>query len=81
MRVLHVVNIYFVLPFYLGDQIQYLNEKGHEIHIICSPSELIKDFAKKQNCNYAEIPVLKSIDIRQDLISLFLIIKYIKCIK
>jgi len=78
MKVLHVVNIYFVLPFYLGDQIQYLNEKGHEIHIICSPSELIKDFAKKQNCNYAEVPVLKSIDIRQDLISLFRIIKYIK---
>lgn len=78
MNILHVVNVFFVLPYFLGDQLKYINSKGHNIHIICSPSEYLKEFAKKQNCQYAEIPILKSYNIRQDIISLIGIIKYIK---
>ena len=57
MNILHVVNIYFVLPYFIGDQFKYFKEKGYNMNVACSPSEYLADFAKEQGFAYIETPV------------------------
>ena len=60
-NILHVVNIYFVIPYFIGGQFRYFRQKGYNLHVVCSPSCYLKDYAKEQNFDYREIPVLRSI--------------------
>ena len=76
--ILHVVNIYFVLPYFIGDQFLYFNNKGYKLHVICSPSEHIHNYALEKKFSYKEISILRSISILQDIKSIVLICKYIK---
>lgn len=77
-NILHVVNIYFVLPFFIGDQFKYFREKGYKMNVVCSPSEYLADYAKEQGFDYLESPVNRSISISQDLGTIRNICKYIK---
>lgn len=78
MNILHVVNIYFAIPFFLGNQLTYFRKKGYDIHIVCSPSDELDDYAKKQGFKYKEIPILRKISLIQDLKSIWLIFRYIR---
>lgn len=77
-KILHVVNIYFVLPYFIGDQFKYFNKKGCQQFVVCSPSLLLSEYSKKQGFQYKEIPVLREINVFQDLKSMYQICKYIK---
>lgn len=77
-RILHVVNIYFVIPYFLGDQLIYFTKRGYKEYIICSPSEEIYEYSKSHNFNYKEIPILRSISFWRDLKAIWEICKYIK---
>lgn len=78
MNILHVVNIYFVLPFFIGDQFKYFKDKGYKMNVVCSPSPYLKEFAKDQGFEYIETPVNRSISIKQDLKSILNICNFIK---
>lgn len=78
MNILHVVNIYFVLPYFIGDQFKYFAAKGHKMNVICSPSPYIEEYARKQSFEYKETPVNRSISIKDDLKSIRAICQYIK---
>lgn len=75
--ILHVVNVYFVLPYFFGDQFLYLEENGFDVHVICSPSKHLEQYAKEKKIKYCEINVLRSFSILQDLESLYKICSYI----
>jgi len=45
-NILHVVNIYFVLPYFIGGQFKYFKEKGYRFHVVCSASEYLEAYAK-----------------------------------
>lgn len=77
-RILHVVNIYFVIPYFLGDQLIYFSKRGYKEYIICSPSEEIYKYSKSHNFNYKEIPILRSISFWRDLRATWEICEYIK---
>jgi glycosyltransferase involved in cell wall biosynthesis len=77
MNILHIVNVFFVVPFFFGDQFNYLKNRGYNIFLICSPDQNLKKQSKIQGFIYKEIPVLKKISPIQDLISIFLIYRYI----
>lgn len=77
-NILHVVNIYFVLPYFIGDQFKYFKEKGYNLNVVCSPSEYLAEYAKKQGFEYIESPVNRSISIIQDLSTILNICKFIK---
>jgi glycosyltransferase involved in cell wall biosynthesis len=77
-NILHVVNIYFVLPYFIGDQFKYFKDKGYNMHVVCSPSEYLDEYAKKQGFDYITTPVNRSISIKEDLGSIKNICKYIK---
>lgn len=78
MNILHVVNIYFVLPFFIGDQFKYFKERGHNMNVACSPSEYLAGYAKEQGFEYIETPVNRSFSIRQDVGTIRNICKFIK---
>lgn len=77
-KILHVVNISFVIPYFLGKQLNYFNDSGYKEYIICSPSDELKDFSLQYNFKYKEVDILRSISIFKDLIAVFDTIKYIR---
>lgn len=78
MHLLHVVNIYFAIPFFLGEQLKYFKEKGYEEHIICSPSDELADYATEMGFRYEEVPVVRKIAIVKDIKAVWKTIRYIR---
>ena len=66
MKILHVVNISFTIPYFLGEQLLYFSKKGYLIYIACSPSEKLKDYSIAYHFSYKEIPILRKFSIFQD---------------
>ncbi len=77
MNILHVINIYFSLS-YFGDQFLHFHEKGYKEFLVCSPSKYLKEYAKKQQINYMEVPINRSISIGADLKAIWTVYRYIK---
>lgn len=78
MNILHVVNIYFVLPYFIGGQFKYFKDKGYSLYVCCSPSEYLPNYANKQGFDYCETPINRSISVIQDLKSIINVVKYIR---
>jgi glycosyltransferase involved in cell wall biosynthesis len=76
--ILHVVNVFFVLPHFFGDQFSYFKNKGYKVHVICSPSEYLRGFAAMKQFVYKEIPVLRKIALKADIWAVVRICRYIK---
>jgi glycosyltransferase involved in cell wall biosynthesis len=77
-QILHVVNIYFVLPYFIGDQFLFLKGKGHKVHVICSPSSYLEDYANKMQFDYLEVEITRAIKPIKDINVLLRICLYIK---
>lgn len=77
-HILHVVNIYFVIPYFLGGQFEYFRELGYELDVVCSESPYLAPYASQHNFGYREIPILRSINPIQDFKSIRQICRYIK---
>lgn len=48
------------------------------MNVVCSPSEYLADYAKEQGFKYAEIPVNRSLSVRQDLTGILHICEFIR---
>lgn len=66
MNLLHVVNISFVIPFFLGDQLLYFKKKGYKEYIVCSPSVELESQAKKFGFVFKGIPIMRKISLFSD---------------
>lgn len=77
-KILHVVNISFVIPYYLGEQIDYFNSKGHSIIIGCSPSEDFFEYSKKKPFTPLSLEIKRSFAIIKDVIAIFKLTLYLK---
>jgi len=77
-NILHIVNIYFTLPFFIGDQFLFFNTKGYNLHVICSPSEYLKSYSEKMNFCYKEVQISRSFSILKDIKAIVLICRYIR---
>lgn len=77
-NILHVVNIFFVLPYFIGSQFKYLNKRGFKQHVICSPSHHLHEYSKEMGFQYQEIEILRAIHLLKDIKSIIQIVRYIK---
>ena len=77
-KILHVVNISFVIPFYLGDQIDFFKSKGHSISIACTPSLDFFEYAKQKAFTPVPIDVVRSFSVIKDLKAIFSLTMYLK---
>jgi glycosyltransferase involved in cell wall biosynthesis len=78
LKVLHVVNISFVLPYFIGDQFTYFKDRGLDIHVACTPSKHLFDYSKEKKFIPFGVNVLREINIIEDICSIYKISKYIK---
>lgn len=77
-KILHVVNIYFVLPYFIGGQFKHFAHKGYQMFVACSPSAYLKQYAQDNLFSYIETPVRRSVSIKDDLLSIRNIYRYIR---
>lgn len=77
-KVLHVVNVSFVLPYFIGGQFIYLSEKGFEFHVGCTPSDHLSKLSHEMKFEIVEINVVREINIIEDIRSIITLYKYIK---
>ena len=80
-KILNVVSVYFSIPFFFGEQLSYFKKKGYEIHIICSPSDKLKNYSKIHQFKYYEVPILRKFSIIKDIKAVINVYKYIKKMK
>lgn len=78
MKILNSTNIFFTIPYFFGNQLKYFTDKGHEIHLSCSPSPQVSGYAQSHGCKYVEIAISRRFDMAQDLKSLRNLIVYIR---
>lgn len=78
MKILHVVNVSFVLPYYLGQQISYFKNKNFDIHIVCTESNDLFEFCDKYKIKCFPLKITRKLDIISDLTSLYRLYKIIK---
>lgn len=78
MKILHVVNISFVIPYFLGKQLKWFTEKGNKEFVICSDSDELKDFSERYSFSYRAIDVLRKISIKKDIKAVKETVKYIR---
>lgn len=77
-NLLHVVNISFVIPYFLGKQLKYFTEKGYREYVVCSPSEELDDLALKYNFEYKTMVVSRKISMGKDFKAVKSTMKYIR---
>jgi glycosyltransferase involved in cell wall biosynthesis len=77
-RLLHVVNISFVVPYFIGNQVDYLHSLGYSVSVACSPSQHFSDYAKEKNFIPFPINIQRSFSIINDLKSVVKLICFIK---
>src|SRR5574344_2114078 len=77
-NILHVVNIYFVLPYFIGGQFAFFRQKGYRMFAVCSESEYLDGYAREQGFGYKVVPVKRSFSVKQDLKSIRQICSYIR---
>lgn len=77
-KILNVVNVFFTLPFFLGNQLSYFTRKGYEIHLGCSPHPKLEEFAAQHNCKSVAIEISKHFTVRKDVIAAYQLWKYIR---
>lgn len=66
-NVLHVINISFVIPYFLGKQLLYMREKGYNMNIICSPSPQLAILAKNYSFSYKGINIYRKFSFLADI--------------
>ena len=68
-KIFHVFNSSFVIPFFLGDQINYFQSQGNEIYVSCTDSEHAQKYAQEKGFKYFPIKILRKISVNSDLIA------------
>lgn len=76
-NILHIVHKSFVLPFFIGEQFIHFRQKGHKLHVICSPSDHLKAYALKMQFNYYGVEIQRDSASFKDIAALISICKYI----
>lgn len=66
MNILHVVNISFVIPFFLGKQLAYFSSKGYKEYVVCSPSDELEEFSNNYGFENHPIDILRKFSLISD---------------
>lgn len=78
MKVLHVVNISFVLPYFIGGQFDFFPKKDIKFFVACTPSDDFFKYAKEKSFEPVPVPVLREINLVQDIKTIVTLYKLIK---
>lgn len=77
-KILHVVNISFVLPYFIGDQFDYFMEKGVKFYVACQSSVHLTDYSKQKGFTPIGLNSLREVNIIEDIKAIYMLIRLIK---
>ncbi|QQT43605.1 Glycogen synthase [Sphingobacterium multivorum] len=77
IKVLHVVSISFSLKYFIGNQFLYFRNLGVKSYVACSDSTELFELASKYDFVAYPLPIKRSIDPIQDLLSIINLRKFI----
>jgi len=78
MKILHVVNIDFTIPYYFGGQFCYMKNFGIQTSVACTSSTLLDTYGADYCFIPHHIPIKRQISPLSDLRSVFLLYKLIR---
>lgn len=78
MKILHVVNISFVIPFFLGKQLNHFSSKGYKEYVVCSPSDELDVFSKRYEFKNHPYEILREFSLLSDLKAILHVYRLIK---
>src|SRR6218665_1541197 len=65
-KILHVVNISFVLPYYIGGQFDYFQQKGVEFFVACYEDDFFLQYTRNKGITPIPANILREINIKED---------------
>lgn len=77
-KILHVVNVAFTIPYFLGKQLAYFSDKGYDEYVACSPSDDLRKYANLYRFHYKEIEITRQISVIKDLKAIYYLWKFIR---
>lgn len=77
-KILHVINVSFVINHFFGNQFTHFSKKGYDFTVACTEDEYLHKQAKEKGFRAFPIPVLKAISPIQDIVSIVKLAKFIK---
>ncbi|MDM1503172.1 glycosyltransferase family 4 protein [Myroides marinus] len=77
-KVLHVINVSFVINHFFGNQFKYFNDKGYDFTVACTEDEYLYQESLDKKFKIFPVPVLRSIAPLKDLVSIYKLFKFIK---
>jgi len=75
--ILHVVNTYFAVPYFIGGQFLYFGERGNEMHLICPGSEFLEQYSRDMKFKYSVVDITRTFTLLKDLKAMVAIARYI----
>ncbi len=61
-RILHVVNISFVLPYYIGEQFDNFQTLGIKTYVACTPSNHLQEYSVQKNFTPISVNIFREIN-------------------
>lgn len=79
--IVHVVNSYFAATYFIGEQFRYFHDRGYKMHLICTNSPFLEEYALKMGFILKEVNLTRRITPVQDIIAFFKILIYVRRVK
>ncbi len=76
--ILHVVNTYFAVPYFIGGQFLYFRERGNDMHLICPGSEFLEQYSRDMEFKYSIVDITRTFTLLKDLKAMIAISRYIR---
>lgn len=77
-KVLHVVSVSMVLPYFIGEQFTHFTDKGIKFYVACQPSEHLNQYAQLMGFEKKEINILREINLVEDYRAIKELVAFIK---
>lgn len=77
-KILHVINVSFVINHFFGNQFGHFTKKGYDFTVACTEDEELHKQAKSKGFRAFPVPILKAISPIQDIISIFKLYRFIQ---
>ncbi|PUV22960.1 glycosyltransferase family 4 protein [Sphingobacterium athyrii] len=77
-KVLHVINVSFVVNHFFGNQFSYFSKKGYDFTVACTEDEYLYKQAKEKGFKVFPVAILKAISPIQDAFSIIRLTRFIR---
>lgn len=80
-KVVHIVNTFFAVPYFIGGQFRHFSAKGYSMYLICPPSPYIESYRVEMGFNYQPVRITRKYSPLYDFIALIKICLYLRKVK